>query len=184
MPALAHAGQAEGEISLLVDGGRFPLASPASGELKGTLIVHTARVSATPLARELGVLLHGPAEANLNHESRVAFRLISGRIHHEELELAFPDLTIRSTGSVGLDGTLNVTLEMPVPPRWLGTGKLSAALAKKTIRVPVTGTLDHPRLDHAALRQFNTQFVRELTGDNARQEIEKGLQRLLRPRGN
>lgn len=182
VPGLAGVARAEGLISVSLDSGRIPVSAPAAGELQGTLIVHSARVSPGPLANELAILLHGPAEATLPRETRIPFQLSKGRVYHRDLQLVFPDLTVRSSGSVGLDGTLALVLEMPIPPRWLGSGKLSAALANKTIRIPVGGTVDRPRLDQEALRRASADLARELGGSAIRNEVERGLERLLRPR--
>ena len=71
----------------------------------------------------------------------VAFQLIDGRVYHQNLELVFPKATIRTSGSVGLDGTLSLVAEMPVPKHWFGTGRAAAALGQQTIRIPIGGTL-------------------------------------------
>jgi hypothetical protein len=179
VPGLAGAAQAEGLVSVELEGARLPLGAPATGEIRGTLVVHSARVGPGPMTRELGVLLQDQRGMVMNRETRVPFQMVNGRVYHRDLELAFPGLKIRSSGSVGLDGSLALTLEMPIPAHWLGSNKLSGALANKTFRLPVGGTLEHPHIDSAALQQLTSQAA----SDNVREQLEKGLQRLLRPRG-
>jgi hypothetical protein len=66
-----------------------------------------------------------------------------GRLHHEGLRVGFPDidpeLVVSSRGSIGVDGTLDLYLEMP---------RLDKALRreKSPARCHVTGTLDNPRI--------------------------------------
>lgn len=183
LPALAHAAEADGQVSVLLDGGRLPLANPATGELKGTFVLHSARITPGPLVRELGTLMRTPTAAALTKEARVPFQLIGGRVYHRDLELAFPEFTVRTSGSVGLDGSLALLAEMPVPPRWAAASKLAPALAKQTIRLPIGGTVEQPRIDQTALRRLTAEFARDVAGETLRNELEKKLQGILRPRG-
>jgi translocation and assembly module TamB len=120
----------------------------------------------------------------------VPFRLANGRVYHTGLELRFPELTIRTSGSVGLDGSLALVAEMPVPPKWLGNSKLARAAAAQTIRLPIAGTLSKPKLDERALREASARFLRntaektirqETTGE-LKKEAENGLRKLFRSR--
>ena len=44
------------------------------------------------------------------------------------MELIFPDFTIRTKGSVGIDDqTLSLLAEMPIPPKWLQNNPLAAS---------------------------------------------------------
>lgn len=190
-PVLAGVAQADGDISLDLQDGRFPLSDPTQGTLLGWLTLHSAQVSGGPLVQELSVLLKGPATLTLAKDNVVPFRLLNGRVYHTGLELHFPELTIRTSGSVGLDGSLALIAEMPVPPKWLGTSKLAkSALANQTIRLPIGGTLDKPKLDEQALRDASARFVRDTAENVLRQEMdgklkkeaENGLRKLFRPR--
>jgi hypothetical protein len=177
-PALAGVAEADGIISVKVDGCRLPLTDPQQADVSGQITIHAARLGTSPLIRELGVLLKRPTQAKLSKESPIRFKVAKGRVYHEKMELVFPDLTVRTSGSVGFDGTLALNAEMPIPPKWAGGTTLGAALAKQTIRLPIIGTLDHPRLDPAALRVAAEQFTRDL----AKEMIRQKLKNLLKPR--
>jgi hypothetical protein len=181
-PILAGVTDVEGQLSLRLEGGRLPLAAPSTGQIDGTLTIHSVRIGSSPLLRELAVLLQGPPTLTLSRETVVPFRLVDKRVHHRDLELAFPEVTIRTSGSVGLDGSLDLMAEMPVPPKWLGHGKVAAAVAKQMIRLPIHGTLQKPRLDEQVLRTVSAQFLRETANDLLRQEADKQLKRMIRPR--
>jgi hypothetical protein len=71
---------------------------------------------------------------------------------------------------------------MPIPPRWLPAGKISAALAKQKIQLPIRGTLEHPRIDETALRAALTRVLRESAGNLLQQELENRLKKLM-PKG-
>ncbi|HEY7310036.1 MAG TPA: DUF748 domain-containing protein [Gemmataceae bacterium] len=188
LPVLADVAQADGELSLDLQSGRVPLTDPARGDVAGWLTIHSAQVSAGPLVRELSVLLNGPASLTLAKENVVPFRMVNGRVYHTGLELHFPELTIRTSGSVGLDGSLELVADMPVPPKWLGSGKLAQAVGKQTIRLPIAGTLSKPKLDERALREASAKFARDAAENAIRQEMdgklkkeaENGLKKLFR----
>jgi translocation and assembly module TamB len=178
-PALARVTRADGLISVAIDDCRLPLDAPERGFVKGRLFIHDAGLGGGPLVRELGVLLHRPTEARLAKESVIPFKLEDGKVYHEKMELIFPELTVRTHGWVALDGRLALTAEFPIPPRWAGKTPLTAALAKQTIRIPIAGTLEQPRLDAVALQAASIQFARDLAKELLRQQLQKRLKKIL-----
>lgn len=180
-PALAKAAEAEGTFSMTIDSGRVPLGRPESGDLAGRITLHSVRVGPGPLLKELSVLSNNPNSITLAKEQVVPFRMVNGRVHHENLKLSFPELTITTSGSVGLDGTLDLVAEMPIPPKWLGKTPLTVSLAKQTLRLPINGTLSQPKLNEQALRNLVAQFARDTAKDFLKEELEKKFQKLIRP---
>jgi translocation and assembly module TamB len=189
VPVLAGAAQADGEFSLGLHDSRLPLMEPEKGDVMGWITLHSARISTSPLVQELSVLLAGPATPTLAQEAVVPFRMVNGRVYHTGLELRFPELTMRLSGSVGLDGSLSLTAEMPVPPKWLGSGRpAKSAPANPIIRLPIGGTLSQPRIDERALREASAPFVRspaentlrQETDGKAKKESESGLRKFFR----
>ncbi len=180
-PVLAEVTSAQGSFSIDLDGCRIPLDDPARGELAGRFTIHSVQVGPGPLVRELAVLLGRPAPAQLRRESVVAFRMVGGRVYHQGLELAFPELTIRTYGSVGLDKTLAVMAEMPVPPKWLGNNVLGAALQNQTVRLPIGGTLSKPQIDRREMERISRQFLRNATRNVIEDELNRQLDRLFAP---
>ncbi len=179
MPALANVADAEGSISVQLDGGRIPLSAPTTGEVKGKFILHTAKIGPGSVVRELSTLLRVPPPTSLVKECQVPFHMVNGRVHHRDLELVFPQFTLKTSGSVGMDGSLALVVEMPVTPALAGTMKLSPALAKQTIKLPIGGTVDRPRIDPAALAQLTSQFARDAASDVLRQQLDGKLKKLL-----
>ena len=180
-PVLAEVTTAQGAFSIELQGCRIPMANPAKGELAGRFIIHSVAVGPGPLVRELAVLLNRSGTAKLKRESVVPFRMVGGRVYHQGLELEFPELTIRTFGSVGLDQSVSLMAEMPIPPKWLGNNAVGNALRDRIIRLPIGGTLGRPQLDRKELAKAN----RELVGSAARgvieSEVGKQLERLLTP---
>jgi len=178
-PVLAGVTQAEGRFSINMDGCRLPLADFASGDAAGKLTVHTVEIGPGPLVQELAVLLGHASPAKLKRESQVEFRLVQGRVYHRGLELIFPDLTIRTYGSVGLDKTVAIMAEMPVPPKWIGNNPLGNALKDQTIQLPIAGTLSKPKIDGKVLDKLAAQFIRKQGEGLLRNELNKQLDRLI-----
>jgi hypothetical protein len=101
-------------------------------------------------------------------------------VYHKDLELIFPDITIRSSGSVGVsDQSLDIMVQMPVPPKWqAGNTMLSQAMKNQTISVPLRGTLAKPTLDQKILADLTRQFMQKAAGN----VIEGELNRLFGPK--
>jgi len=180
-PILADVATAQGAFSIDLEGCRIPLNDPAKSELAGRMVIHSIEIGPGSLIRELAMLLGRETPAKLRQESVVPFRVVDGRIYHQGLELIFPELTIRTHGSVGLDQTLALMAEMPIPPKWLVNDALASALRDQTLRLPIGGTLSRPQLDRSVLDQLNRQLLGNAAKNVIEDEIGKQLDRLLHP---
>lgn len=195
-PILAGVATAEGRFSIELEACRIPLAEPARGDLAGRMTIHSAQVGPGPLVQELAVLLDRPGPAQLARESVIPFRMVDGRVYHQNVAMIFPEVTIRTSGSVGLDQTLALVAEMPVPPKWIGNNVVGSALRNQIIRLPIAGTLTRPAIDRPALAQLSRQFMRNAAQNVLQDQLNKhqdqirggldklnqGLDRLLGPR--
>jgi hypothetical protein len=179
LPALAGATAVQGLTSVSLEGGHLDFTDMAKSELKGVFTLHSAEIGAGPMVHEFGGLLRVPGSADISRESQVPFQVAQGRVHHQNLALAFPDFTVRTSGSVGMDGTIELVAEMPVPPKWLINNPLANSLSKQSIRLPIRGTIDHPRLDAQALQAASSRFLRDMATDAVRQGLEGNLMKLL-----
>jgi translocation and assembly module TamB len=179
-PVLADVTSAQGTFSIDMEGCRIPLSDPAKGEFSGRFIIHSIEIGPGPLIRELAVLMGRETPAKLRREGVVPFQMANGRIYHKDLELIFPDFTIRTYGSVGLDQTLAIMTEMPVPPKWLENNPLASSLKNQTIRIPIAGTLQKPQLDRAAMEQLSQQFIKNAAKNMLEEGLNKGLDQLFK----
>ncbi|MGD0654904.1 MAG: DUF748 domain-containing protein [Thermoguttaceae bacterium] len=179
-PVLADVTSAQGSFSIDMEGCRIPLSDPAKGEFAGRFIIHSIEIGPGPLIRELAVLMGRETPAKLRREGVVPFQMANGRIYHKDLELIFPDFTIRTYGSVGLDQTLAIMTEMPVPPKWLENNPLAASLKNQTIRIPIAGTLQKPQLDRAVMDQLSRQFIKNAAKNMLEDGLNKGLDQLFK----
>jgi translocation and assembly module TamB len=179
-PPLANVAQAQGQFSITMDNAHVPLGNMAAADFAGQLTVHSVQISPGPLVQELSVVTNGVAPAQLTRESVVQFRMVQGRIYHQGLELVFPDVTIRTRGSVGIDHSVALLAEMPVPSKWIGNNPLGDSLKNQVIQVPIGGTLEKPQIDRQALDKIAAQFVRSAADSAIRGEVNKGLNSLFK----
>ncbi|NLE40043.1 MAG: DUF748 domain-containing protein [Pirellulaceae bacterium] len=182
-PVLAGVAAAEGRFSIHLTQCRIRFDDPARSELVGRFTVHSVEIGPGSLVRELAVVLNRATAAKLKKEAVIPFRLTNGRVHHTGLELEFPEITIRTEGSVGLDQTMELTAEMPIPPKWLaGQRLLNTALANQTLRVPIGGTLTKPKIDQRRLDEYNRQLFGKAVENIMQDELNRQLDRLFTPK--
>jgi len=180
-PVLANATSVQGLFSIELDQCSIPLERPAMGRMAGRMTIHSMEVGPGPLIQELAVALGRATPGRLRHESVIRFVMVDGGVHHDGLELEFPEVTIRTRGFVGFDRSLNLMVEMPIPEKWLVGPRVRAALANKTITLPIAGTLSRPRLDRRALQEANRRVLREAARDAVENEVLNQLNRLFGP---
>jgi len=56
-------------------------------------------------------------------------------------------------------------------------------MQNQTIRIPIAGTLNQPQIDRNAWSNLASQFLQGAVQELLRGEVERGLDRLLKPRG-
>lgn len=185
-PLMADATSIDGRFSLASHGARVPLSAGAGEGLHGTLQIHAAQVGPGPAAQKIlpvveqvrAVLtgrIPNPLGDRRNQawltlgEQSVQVRVENRRVHHDRIEYALGDAIFTSSGSVGFDDSLDLTVEIPLQEKWLG--RRLKSLQGESLRIPVTGTLDAPVVDPRPLTEFNKQI--------AGKAAEGLLQRLL-----
>ncbi|MCC6125338.1 MAG: hypothetical protein IT426_10275 [Pirellulales bacterium] len=180
-PVLADVTEARGTFSIELTNCRLPLANPKQGDLAGKFIVHDVEIGPGPLIRELAILMDRETPAKLRRQSVVNFQMYQGRIHHDNMELVFPEFTIRTKGSVGIDDqSLDLLAELPIPPKWLLNNPAAPALRNQTLALPVAGTLSRPKLDRAKMEEYTRQFIRKAAGNMLEEGLNRGLDQLFR----
>jgi hypothetical protein len=180
-PILADVTDARGSFSIELLNCRLPLLNPKQGDLAGKFIVHDVEIGPGPLIKELATLMERETPAKLRQQSVVNFQMYQGRIYHDNMELIFPEFTIRTRGSVGIDDqTLALEANMPIPPKWLVNNPAATALKDQTLALPIGGTLAHPQLDRAKIEEYTRQFIRKAAGNILEEGLNKGLDQLFK----
>ncbi len=183
-PILADVAETSGSFSIDLDRWELPLTDLARGSGAGRLTIHELAVGPGALVRELATALRMPPRLVTVENEPITFRLSDGRIHHSELTFRLQRLVIRTSGSVGLDGSLSMVAEVPMPAHLLGDRPIAAILAKQTLRIPIKGTLKKPRIDgQGLLKSLGDSGFNILDGVRKDDRVDLGeLLKAIRPR--
>ena len=206
---MADATRVDGRFSVILGKGALPVSDPSAGEVSGQFAIHEAQLSPGPFADQVIAVvdrikaltksrslrpadLLSLAEQSTSSasggrervwvtlpEQQVPFRMIDRRVHHEGLILVTKEATLKTRGSVGLDESLDLIVEVPVRDEWIAQNKQLSSLRGKTLNIPVRGSLTAPQLD---LRVFESLARDALTApveNLLENELQKGLNRLL-----
>ncbi|MCH8922040.1 MAG: hypothetical protein IIA67_02690 [Planctomycetes bacterium] len=197
-PVVADAVDAQGRFSIDLDGASVPLSAPEETKLSGRLTVHTIKLTPGPLtgqflqlAGRLETIFRGGGLAGrvadttvtMRENQQVEFRMAHGRIYHQGLELIAAGAVIRTSGSVGIDETLDLVVELPIQEKWIGRDSRLAPWRNRVIRIPIRGTLSRPKVDARVLGDLAAHLARQAGQKFLQDQINKRLEKLLQPRG-
>ena len=165
-PLLADEVDARGEFSLRLDHFQIPMGPEHSDRdkathIEGELKLHQASVGLrNTIAKGISdfvlqlVGIGAPDRLTVAKDLGVRFQVVDGRVHHEGLALLLPHgdsaVEFMSSGSVGLDETLDLQVAVKLPETLLGGRALVQRITKEPIVLAITGTLDEPQVKLAA----------------------------------
>ena len=183
LPVIANAGHAEGEISAILDDNRVPLADVTKATMKGQIVVHRAAVGPGPVVTEIMKLTGSTSTVmTLANEMSVPVRVEGGRVYHENLAMTVNGYAIKTTGSVGFDGSLAMVADVPIPgtfPGFKNNPVLKKALEGKIVKVPLTGTVAKPVVDHNAFQAAVANLTRDALKGVGKELLNKELDKLF-----
>jgi hypothetical protein len=193
-PILANATVAEGRFSITLEGGRVPLVDPAAGDVGGRVAIK-GQIKPGPIAQEFvgiikeltTILQRGklPDLRNLDgslmsvDSSNVEFRMMNRRVYHRGLTIIVGTTPVTTQGSVGLDESLSLVAEVPLNARLLGADLSLGTLEGKSLRIPIEGTLQKPKLDRRALYDIPAQLLENAARGVLIDGVNRGLERLF-----
>ncbi|HEX4415772.1 MAG TPA: hypothetical protein VH107_19230, partial [Lacipirellulaceae bacterium] len=187
-PVLSGATQSEGQFSLQIDGLQAPLADTKKAASSGMLTVHSVRVVPGPtteqwvgLAQQVQALIKRTDASTSStatllqiRDQQVNFKVVDGRVYHQNIEFQIGDVIMRSQGSVGLtDETISLTLQIPVQDDWVAKNPILAGLKGQTLQIPVSGTLKQPQMDKRALANISGQLIQNAAGSQINKALDK-----------
>ena len=171
-PILADVTTVDGQFSLKLDAWKVPLAEPKQTSGAGLLNIESLEVGPSPLVSNIAKQLKLSPNIVVVKDCPVNFEMKNERIHHVNLTFYIEGIMVRTSGSVGLDETLDMTVEIPMPKHLLGDGPLAKALAQQTVVLPVGGTLSKPAIDTerlpSAIGQLVGGTVKSLEGEEVK----------------
>ena len=102
-----------------------------------------------------------------------------GRTHVDPVTMVIERQPVIFGGWVGFDGTVSYQVEIPVTERLVGA-VTSKMLKGTSITIPVTGTVEEPRLDTNKLRNMLGEMLKGAVGDKTIEKAGDFLERLQR----
>jgi hypothetical protein len=189
-PLLAGATKAAGRVSVATEQVYVPLGQWNQATVVGTAMLHQAGIGPGPLGQKLDMLVRQirnlasgqPLTSGLQADSRwirlpeqqVRFAVQDGRVIHQGLKIGVDSVVIESSGSVGLDQSMQLSLSVPILDEWLGSNRLTQGLRGRSLNIPVSGHITRPRIDGSLLQNLAGQFFQQAAGSAINQEI-RGL---------
>ncbi len=196
-PLVANSTRAQGTFSMQVDRLQVPLGHPERSDVAGALVVQQAAIGPGPLAQTIISLVDRltaiaerrvPRLAELSGDTWlqmpaqvVAFEVQEGRVLHRELRMQIKDVSVITRGWVAVDQSMELTLEIPIPAKWVDNNRLLAGLRGKTLTVPVRGTLAKPEIDERILTELSKSLLGNAAEKLLEDQLRRGLDRLFRP---
>ena len=173
-PMLADATQINGKFSLdITEASVLPISAPMTGQMTGALEVHQVQVRPGGAALQVmgmydqikSLIERKPVGAAPRDriwmqmpEQAIPFKLAAGRVYHENVTFSIGEGRVTSSGSVGMDETIDYMLQIAILDDWVKDQKLLANLKGKSIRIPVRGTLTRPQMDTRILGELAAQI--------------------------
>ncbi|WP_404310624.1 hypothetical protein [Neorhodopirellula lusitana] len=199
-PIASDAARVEGVFSADLEQAQVYIDDPARSQIRGRLDIQQVRMNAGPLAdqviagaRQLQALAAigsnvSPASTGKTlitlPAQTVDFQVSRGIVDHRALMLEVDRAKVVTSGEVAFDGRLNLTAQIPLDARWLGSDL--KGLAGQSMTLPIGGTLSRPRLDSAGIQKVVADFgvraaqdaVQDAAGSFLQQQLGRGQQQL------
>ena len=196
-PLLADVTSVQGNLTLDIDRAEIYPSESFRQTVEGRLHVHGANVGPGPLADQiLGLVTQirnlrrgagatdgggQPTSWLQLPEQNIAFAVDQGRVTHKDMKIQAGDVLLTTSGSVGLDGRLELLAGIPILKEWVDKTPALQPLAGQMIQIPIRGSVSRPQIDSSGLIQLAQQLATSALAGAAQKQIDKGLNRLLGP---
>jgi len=196
-PILADVASVQGNLSLQIDEAKIVPTDLKKQTIRGQLQVHGANVGPGPLADQLLALVQqvralrkgaGATDGGGQQttwlqlpEQQIGFDVQQGRVAHKNMQIQAGDVVINTSGSVGIDGQLEMVAAVPILKDWVDKTPLLQSLAGQQIQIPVRGTIQRPQLDLSSFASIGQQLATSALQGAAKKEIDKGIGKLFGP---
>ncbi|MBT6460793.1 MAG: hypothetical protein HOK57_13395, partial [Planctomycetaceae bacterium] len=191
-PIMRSSTEAQGFLTVDTSGGQLPLSSPLNGRFDGQLWLEQFSVTPGDMAGPLIKLLaklQSVVDPRFAFGDQVVFLrarpdpvhvwISEGRVHHENLVLDMGQLSVRSKGSMGQDGSLLMQIEVAFRGDIAGATPVVAQLLRTPFVIPLRGTVQRPQFDATALDTILTRIMQNTADAVLRDGIGRGLEALF-----
>ncbi len=196
-PILAEVTRVEGRLSVQVDHAKFVPASLRQQSVAGQLEMHGATVGPGPLADQLLLIVQQVRAVRKGNllpqtvssqgtwlqipEQKIDFSVDQGRVAHRNLQVVAGDIVLATSGSVDIDGGLDMIASVPIRSEWVEGTPALASLAGQSLQVPIRGTIQKPQVDLRVVTQLATQVAEAAVQGAVQKQIDKGLNKIMAP---
>jgi translocation and assembly module TamB len=195
-PLLADATSVEGRLSLKLDQATFNPSNTRNQTIVGQLLIHSAEVGPGPLSNQIINLvqqINAIRKQDFTQavssqkvwvqmpEQKIDFEMINGQVVHRNLNIRAGDVTISTSGTVDIDGRMELLATMPIPDDWVEKSQWLAGMRGQSLQFPVRGTLTGPQMDLQLLKQFGRQQIQQAASGLIQQQLTRGLGKLFGP---
>jgi hypothetical protein len=172
-PIFADATNVNGIANLSCERLSIPLSAAAKNEAEiiGTVWVNQLRMQTSDFLVQIITLLGGNTTGTTITIHPTRFVLSDGFLKYDDMQMDVGNNPVNFSGTIGLDKSLEMSVTLPYTTegRTIRVGSTST----NRITLPITGTVDHPKLDTKKL--LENQLQQEL-----QQQLLKGLNDILK----
>ncbi|MFA7171922.1 MAG: hypothetical protein WC340_00670 [Kiritimatiellia bacterium] len=131
----------------------------------------------SPAMREILSMIHVKSSTYRVKHLPMHVIIRNERVYIDPVTMVFSGQPITFSGSVGFDSTIKYLIEIPISESIAAkTGlKIPKGL---TVKVPVAGTIESPRLDTSALQNAVGDFIKKAIGEETMRGVNDFLQQL------
>lgn len=199
-PLLAEVTSVQGNLSLKIDEAVIMPTDLSKQTVKGQLTIHGANVGPGPLADQLLAVVQqvrnlrkglgaqdggGSATTWLHMPTQnVGFNVQQGRVSHQNMQIQAGDVVLQTSGTVGIDGSLDLVASVPIQKDWIEKTPALQSLAGQSLQLPLRGTVQRPQVDYTAFTSIAQQIGGAALRNEAQKQMEKGMNKLLGPLSN
>lgn len=142
-----------------------------------TVLFKNLKLELGPALLELLGMLKVTGHTYSASELKIHATVKDGRAYVDPVTLVIDRQPVTFSGWVAFDGSIKYLIEVPLTDRATG-GSGGRLLKGMTVRIPVTGTVDHPRLDTSALQSVLGGLIKNAVGEHAAEKIGSFLEKL------
>ncbi|MCA9048533.1 MAG: hypothetical protein KDA89_07380 [Planctomycetaceae bacterium] len=176
-PLVSDAVGVNGLVSARVHQFDYFTESPSQSSVRAVLTIHNATASPgsslAPLIEVIDLIdrgNNGTSRELVFPAQDVPVEMRDGMVTHNSLRMSLKGHELASSGTVAMDGRVQLVLDIPL-------GRTSASTGRgNSVRVPVGGTLQQPRIDASGLLQ---DLGRQQVEQQFNKQIDRGLNSLL-----
>ncbi len=191
-PLLADVTQAQGKFSMDLASANVPLTLPDRSRVDGKLVIHAARVGPGPTTQQLLTVIQQiksiarPGSGRVMDDNwiqipqqEVTYKMANRRISHDQMTMIVGGVPVRTQGWVALNQSMSLVAEVPIQEDWVQSNRWLANLKGQTLRIPIRGTLQNPRLNQNVLQNLSSGAVQNAAEGFLQNEMQRQFNRLF-----